>query len=206
MPTCMCSFVNFQVFRSGKYFPAAGEWARKGFFSCVNSNMIHQLVFRFEGSSVSRAALPKARVSRALGPPDVFHSEVRDDFVHAREQFVAHLFRRRLIRVQPLTAHVATRRRAHVAQECMRRMRMRVWHQRRCATLVVHVAAPLPTLVQRLLRKQFAATTIVTQIASRLVRVQRIGLVVRRVVRRRMWRGSSAMLRTHAATRLRRHL
>lgn len=113
--TCMCPFVNLQIFRSGKYFPAAGEWTRKGFFPCVHSNVVHQLVFGFEGSSVSRAALPKTRVSRTLGAADVFHCQVRDDFVHTREQFVAQLFGRRLIGVQPLTAHVTARWRADVA-------------------------------------------------------------------------------------------
>lgn len=202
----MCPFVYLQVFRSGKYFPAAGEWTRKGFLPCVHSNVIHQLIFGFERSSVSRAALPKTRVCRALRSTDVFHCEVRDDFVHTREQFVAQLFWRRLIGVQPLTAHVTARRRAYIAQEGMWRMRVRVRHQRRRAALVVHVAAPLPALIQRLLREQFTAATVVTQVASGLVRVQWIWLVVRSMVRRRVWRRCSAVLRTHAAPRLRRHL
>lgn len=206
MLTCVCPFVYFKVFRSGKYFSAAGEWTGKWFFTCVHSNVIHQFIFGFKGSSISRATLPKTRVGRALGPTDVFHCEVRDNFVHTREQFVAQLFWRRLIGVQPLTTHVTARRRAHVAQEGMWCMRMRMRHQWRRAALVVHVTAPLPALIQRLLREQFTAATVVTQVASGLVRVQRVGLVVWRVVRRRVWRSSSAVLRAHAARRLRRHL
>lgn len=67
------------------------------------------------------------------------------------------------------------------------------------------VTSPIPALFQRLLREELAAAAVLAQVPG-LVGVQRVRLVVRRVVRRgRVWRGG-AVLRAHAAPWLRRHL
>lgn len=200
----MGPLVYLEILRPSKHFPAPRKRTRKRLLSSVHSYMVHQLIFRFERPAVSRAALPKTGVRRALGPADVFHGKMRHDLVHAGEQFVAQLARRRLLRVEPLAAHVAPRRRAHVAQEGVRGVRVSVRHQRRRAALVVHVTAPVPALLQRLLREQLAAGAVLAQVAG-LVRVQWVRLVVRRVVRWRV-RRSRAVLRAHAACRLRGHL
>lgn len=170
----------------------------------MHANVIHKFVFRLERAAVSRATLPEARVCRTLGPSDMLHGEVRHDFVHTREQFVAHFPRRWLLGIEPLTAHVAARRRAHITKEGVWRVGVGVGHERRCGALVVHVAAPVPALLDGLLGEQLAAAAVLAEVAG-LVGVQRIGLVVRGVVRRRVGRGG-AMLRPDAAPRLRRHL
>lgn len=201
----MRSFVYLEVFRSRKNFPAAGEGARERLFSSVHTDVVHQFVLRLEGTSVPRTALPETGVRGALRPADVLHRQVRHYLVHAGEQLVAHLPGRRLVGVLPLAAHVPPRRRAHVAQEGVRRVRMAVGHQRRGA-LVVHVTAPVPALLYRLLREQLATAAVFAQVAV-LVRVQRVGLVVRGVVRRwrRMWR-RGCVLRPRPAPPLRGHL
>lgn len=200
----MCPLVYFEVFRSREHFAATRKRAGEWFLSRVHSDMVHQLVLRFKRPPVPRAALPEACVRCAFRPSDVFYCEVRYDLVHTGEQFVAHFARRRLLGVEPLAAHVTSRRGAHVPQEGMRGVRVCVRHERWRPALVVDVTAPLPALLERLLRKQLAAGAVLAQVAG-LVGVQRVGLVVRRVVRWRMRRGG-AMLWPHAATRLGRHL
>lgn len=193
----MCSLMYLEVFRSCKNFSTTRKRARKRLFSRVYSYVVDKLVFRLEGSSVTRAALPEAGVGSALGPADVLDSEVGDDLVHAREELVADLPRRRLLGVEPLAAHVAAGRRANIAQEGVRRVRMR--HQRGGAALVVHVASPVPALLQRLLRKQLSAGGVLAQVAW-LVRVQRVVLVVWR--RRGWWRRGPAVSAAAATARL----
>lgn len=80
--TGMCPFVNFEVFRSCKHFAAAGEGAGEWFLSSVYADVIHQFVFRFEGPTVPRAALPETRVRGALRTADVLHCQMRHDLVH----------------------------------------------------------------------------------------------------------------------------
>lgn len=165
----------------------------------MHADVIHKFVFRLERTAVSRATLPEARVGRTLWPPDVLDGQVGHYFVHTREQFVAHFPGWRLFGVEPLTAHVAARGRADVAQEGVRRVRVGVGHERRCGALVVVV----PALLERLLREQLAAAAVLAQVAG-LVGVQRVGLVVRRVVWRRVRRGGAVL--PDAAPRLWRHL
>lgn len=69
----MCPFVYLEVFGAREDFPATRERAGEGLFASVHANVIHELVLRFEGPAVARAALPEARVRRALGSTDVFH-------------------------------------------------------------------------------------------------------------------------------------
>lgn len=206
----MRSFVYFEVFWSGEHLAAAGEGTGERLLSSVHADVIHQFVFRFERPPIPRAALPEARVRRALGPAHVLHCQMRHYLMHTWEQFVAHFSWGWLFRIKPLTPHVSPWRSTHVAQEGMGGVWMRVWHEWRSGALVVYgVATPIPALLQRLLREQLPAATIVTQVAG-LIGVQRVGLVVRRVVWRmravRGVRGGGAVLRARPARRLRRHL
>lgn len=47
--TRVSSLVNLQVFRPSKQFPAAVKGTRERFLPSMDSNMIDQLVFCFEG-------------------------------------------------------------------------------------------------------------------------------------------------------------
>lgn len=186
--TSMRPLVDLEVLGAGEDLPAAGEGAGEGLLARVHADVVDQLVLGLEGAAVARAALPEAGVRGALRAAHVLHGEVRHDLVHGGEQLVAHLARRRLLGVEPLAAHVAARRRAHVAQEGVRRGGA----QRR---RLVGRLAPLPALLQPLLREQLAARAVVAQVAG-LVGVQRVGL---RVVRRGRRRGArrARLLRRH---------
>ena len=54
---------------------------------------------------------------RTLGSTNVFHCDVRHDFVHRVEQLVARLLRAGLVRVDPHAGQFLFDRRAHVAEE-----------------------------------------------------------------------------------------
>ena len=69
----MCSFVNLKVFRSGEDFSTSRERAREWLLSSMNSNVVDQLVLRFEGFSVTGTILPEAGVVGLLGTSDVLH-------------------------------------------------------------------------------------------------------------------------------------
>ncbi len=99
--TCMSPLVNLEIFTSGKHFTTAGEGARKWFLARVHTNVIHKFVLGFERPSIATATLPEAGVIGALWSSDVFHCDMRHNFVHRIKQLVACLLRTRLIRVYP---------------------------------------------------------------------------------------------------------
>lgn len=80
--TGMGALVNLEILAAGENFAAAGERAGEGFLPSVHSNMIDQFVFGLEGAPVSRTGLPETGMRGAFRSPDVFHSEMRHDFVH----------------------------------------------------------------------------------------------------------------------------
>lgn len=67
----MRPLVYLEIFRPREHFPAAGERAWEGFLSRVHSDVIDELVLRFERPSIPRTALPETGVRRALGASDV---------------------------------------------------------------------------------------------------------------------------------------
>ena len=113
----MSSLVNFEVFTPGKHFTTAREGARKRFLARVHTNVIHQFVLGFERSSIATATLPEAGVIGALGSADVFHCDMRYDFVHRVKQLVACLLRTRLVRVNPHARQFLFDWGPHVAEE-----------------------------------------------------------------------------------------
>lgn len=92
VPTCMCSFVYFQVFRSGEYFPASGERAWERFLARVHTDVIDEFVLGLKRFPFSRAVLPVADVVALLGAADVLHGHMSDHLVHGAESPVASLF------------------------------------------------------------------------------------------------------------------
>lgn len=81
----------FQVLRSGEDFPARGKRAWERFLTGVNPDVIDEFVLGLEGSSVSGATLPEARVRRALRSAHVFDGQMGDDVVERIEEFAAQL-------------------------------------------------------------------------------------------------------------------
>lgn len=77
----------------------AGKWL----FPCVDSDMVHQLVFGFERLSVPRTILPVTHVFRVLWSSDMFHCHMGDKFIHSPESSGAVLLPRPLLAVSPLT-------------------------------------------------------------------------------------------------------
>lgn len=77
----------------------AGKWL----FPCVDSDVIHQLVFRFERLSVPRTILPVTHVLRVLWSSDMFHCHMGDKFIHSPESSGAGLLPSPLLAVTPLT-------------------------------------------------------------------------------------------------------
>lgn len=116
--TCVCSFVDFQIFRSGKYFSTAGEWTRKRFLSRVNSDMIHKFIFCFKRFPFPAALFPKANVIRLLWSPNVLYSQMGHKLVHSAESFVAGLFRiRQLLWFDPFADELLLYGLSHVPKE-----------------------------------------------------------------------------------------
>lgn len=91
--TGVCSFMDFQIFRSGKYFSTSGERTRKRFLSGVHSDMIHKFILCFKRFPFPGTFFPKANVIRLLWSPNVLHRQVGHELVHGAESFVAGLFR-----------------------------------------------------------------------------------------------------------------
>ena len=58
----MNSFVDLQVFRSGKNFSAARERAGEGLLPGVDPNVVDQLVLCLERPQLARAVFPEASV------------------------------------------------------------------------------------------------------------------------------------------------
>lgn len=83
----MRSLVDLEVFASRKNLATVLEWTGKRLFTCVNPNVIDELVFGLEGLSVSAAFLPKAGVICALWPANVVNGDVGDNFLHGCKLF-----------------------------------------------------------------------------------------------------------------------
>ncbi len=58
----MNSFVDLEIFRSGKNFPAPGKWTRERLLSGVDPNVVDQLVLGLEGPQLAGAVFPEAGV------------------------------------------------------------------------------------------------------------------------------------------------
>ena len=102
----MNSFVDLEIFGSGKNFSTAWKGTRERLLSGVDPNVVDQLVLCLEGPELARAVLPEASVVRDLGSSDVFDREVSDNFVKAAENCVAGLSGRRHFRIDPEASHL----------------------------------------------------------------------------------------------------
>lgn len=100
--TCMRSLVDLEIFRTSKHFLAAMKRAGKGLLSCVNSDMVHELVFGFERLPVPRTVLPMAHILRVLWSTDVLHGHMGHELIHAAEGSGAVHFPCPLVAVGPL--------------------------------------------------------------------------------------------------------
>lgn len=92
VPTCMCSFVDFQIFRSGEYFPTSGERAWERFLARVHTDVVDEFVLGLKRFPFSWAVLPEADVVALLGAADMLHGHMSDHLVHGAESPVASLF------------------------------------------------------------------------------------------------------------------
>lgn len=68
--------MDFQVLASCKQLAAAFEATGEGLFACVNSDVVDQLVFRFERLPMPAAVLPVASVVRLFRTSDVFDAHM----------------------------------------------------------------------------------------------------------------------------------
>lgn len=118
--TCMSPFMYFQVFTSGKYFPTSGKRTGEGFFSRVNPDVIDQFVLGLKRPSVATTVLPIASVIGTFGSSDMFHADVRYDFVHGGESFVAGLPGCHLVLFHPEAGQLLLNWRPHVTEESPR--------------------------------------------------------------------------------------
>lgn len=114
----MRSFVDFQIFRPGEYFPTSGERARERFLARVHADVVDEFVLGLKRLALPRAVLPVADVVALLGPADVLHGDVRDHLVHGAERPVAGLFGSvHLILVDPFAGQLLLDRLPHVPEE-----------------------------------------------------------------------------------------
>lgn len=114
--TCVRSFVNLQILRSGKHFPAAGERTGERLFPRVNADVIHKFVLSFKRFAFPGTFLPKTNVIRLLRSADVLHRYMRYKFVHGTVSFGAK-FLRGVLRLQPLANELLLYRLPHVAEK-----------------------------------------------------------------------------------------
>ncbi|RMZ96607.1 hypothetical protein BpHYR1_029101 [Brachionus plicatilis] len=89
VPTCVGSFVYFEVFGAGEHFSAADERTRKGFFAGVHPDVIDELVLGLERLELAGTVLPEACVRGAVRPADMVHRQMGDDVVHGVKEAVA---------------------------------------------------------------------------------------------------------------------
>jgi hypothetical protein len=80
--TCVCSFVDLEVFAAREDFSAAREGAGEGLLARVHADVVDELVLGLEGLELSGASLPVACVARLFRAADVLDGDVRDDLVH----------------------------------------------------------------------------------------------------------------------------
>ena len=113
----MSPLVDLEVLRPGEHFAAAGKRTRKGFFSRMNTNVIHKFVLCLERPPVAGATLPETGVSGALRSPDMLHRKVRHDFVHCGERLAARLSGQGLLGFNPHARHFLLHRLPHVPEE-----------------------------------------------------------------------------------------
>lgn len=123
----MCAFVDFQIFRSRKYFATAWEGARERLLPCVHANVVHQFVFGLEWLASPRTVVPVAHVVTLLRAADVLHGDVRNQLVHVAEglstRFLAVCV---LVWVDPFTDELLFNALTHITEECARMMMMMV--------------------------------------------------------------------------------
>lgn len=98
----MRSLVYLEVFGSGENFFTSMKRAGKGFFSCVDPDVVDELVFGFERLAVPWAILPIANVVRVLGSSDMLNRHMGDKFIHGPKIPGAGRFARALLAVSPL--------------------------------------------------------------------------------------------------------
>lgn len=89
----MRPFVDFEIFAPRKHFAAAGERAWEGLLAGVHPNVVHQLVFGFEGLTLARTVLPQTRVIRLLRSANMFDSDVGHYVVNAGKHLLTDLLR-----------------------------------------------------------------------------------------------------------------
>lgn len=76
--------------------------AGKGLFPCVDSDVVHQLVFGFERLPVPRTILPVTHIFRVLWSSDMLHCHMGDKFIHGPEGSGARQLPSPLLAVTPL--------------------------------------------------------------------------------------------------------
>lgn len=114
----MRSFVDFQILRSGEYFPTSGERARERFLARVHTDVVDEFVLGLKRFPFSRAVLPKADVVALLGAADVLHGHMSDHLVHGAESPLACLFGSvHLVLVNPFAGQFLFNRLPHVSKE-----------------------------------------------------------------------------------------
>ena len=109
--------MNFKIFGSAKSFSATSNLTDEWFFASVNSEMINELVFGLEGSSLARAVLPEAGVVSLFGSAHVLHRQVRHDLVHRPERLPARLLRLGRFRFDPHARVLLLDRLTHVPEK-----------------------------------------------------------------------------------------
>lgn len=105
----MGAFVYLEVLGAGEHLAASLERARERFLPRVHAYVIDQLVLGLERAALALAAVPEARVRRALRPADVLDRDVRHDVLHGSEHLAARAQRRRARLVDPQARHVLER-------------------------------------------------------------------------------------------------
>lgn len=104
MGTCMGPLVDLEVLTAGEYLATAGEGTGEGLLSCMNPDVVDQLVLGLEGTTAARTAVPEARVCRALRSTNMLHCQVSHYLVHGVEGLATRLARARP--VYPQTTQV----------------------------------------------------------------------------------------------------
>lgn len=151
--TCVCPFVYLEILRSGEHLSTTRKRARERLLARVHSDVVHQLVFGFERSSIPGASLPTTSMSRTLRSADMFHSQMGHNLMHAPKVLPALFPRHRLLRLHPLALHLLLHRLlSHIPEECpmpgvmMRHYMMRhgelVMMRRRLVMGIMMLASP----------------------------------------------------------------
>lgn len=78
------------------------EGAGEGLFPCVDSYMVHQLVFGFKGLTVPWTVFPEANVFGLFWSANMLHRDMGDKFIHGPKSPGTGLFPDPLLAVTPL--------------------------------------------------------------------------------------------------------